>query len=78
MIPDYELALHYVLRGHWDNLFTLMIRTKDDVLGKKIQLFLHAYYNASANESIILAHDALLGYIDHAFIRLEASNVQKV
>lgn len=78
MIPDYDLALHYILRGHWDNLFTLMLRTKDDMLGKKIHLFLHAYYNAAANEPIVVAHDALLGYIDHAQFQLEMSEVQKV
>jgi hypothetical protein len=66
MIPDYELALNYVLWGRWDDLFTLMLRTKDDLLEKKIHQFLHAYYYASANKEIIDTHDNLLFYIDHA------------
>lgn len=66
MIPDYELALQYILYGKWDALFTLMLRTKDDLLEKKIHLFLHAYYYASADREILEKHDELLWYIDHA------------
>lgn len=66
MIPDYEYALNYVLWGRWDDLFTLMLRTKDDMLGKKIQLFLHAYYYSSKQSEIMNTHDELLFYIDHA------------
>lgn len=66
MLPDYEYALNYVLWGRWDDLFTLMLRTKDDMLGKRIQMFLHAYYYSSKQKEIIERHDALLMYIDHA------------
>ena len=66
MISDYDLALQYVLYGQWDNLFTLMFRTNDDLLGKKIHSFLHAYYYASGNHEILNKHDELLYYIDHA------------
>lgn len=66
MMPDYELAFNYVLWGHFDDLFTLMLRTKDDMLGKKIQLFLYAFYYDAQHKEIINAHDALLLYIDHA------------
>jgi len=66
MLPDYEYALNYVLWGRWDDLFTIMIRTPDDMLGKKIQLFLHAYYYSSKQKEIIETHDDLLFYIDHA------------
>ncbi|MEI3607121.1 YhdB family protein [Pseudogracilibacillus sp. SE30717A] len=68
MLPDYEYALNYVLWGRWDDLFTLMIRTNDDMLGKKIQLFLNAYYYSSKQKEIIDTHDELLFYIDHAIV----------
>lgn len=66
MMLDYEYALNYVLWGRWDDLFTLMLRTKDDLLCKKIQLFLHAYYYSHKQSEIIQTHDNLLFYIDHA------------
>lgn len=66
MMPDYELAFNYVLWGHFDDLFTLMLRTNDDMLGKKIQLFLHAFYYNDQHKEVINAHDTLLLYIDHA------------
>lgn len=65
-MDDYEQALHYLLWYHWDDLFTLMIRTEDDMLGKKIQVFLHAYYYENREKIIIESHDALIRYIDHA------------
>ncbi|MEI3614331.1 YhdB family protein [Pseudogracilibacillus sp. SO30301A] len=74
MLPDYEYALNYVLWGRWDDLFTLMIRTRDDMLGKKIQLFLHAYYYSSKETEIIDTHDDLLFYIDHAIESSPAQN----
>jgi hypothetical protein len=78
MIPDYELALNYVLWGHWDDLFTLMLRTKDDLLEKKIHQFLHAYYYSSANKEIIATHDNLLFYIDHAMENMLVHYAEKV
>lgn len=75
MMGDYELALNYVLWGRWDDLFTLMLRTRDDLLGKKIQVFLHAYYYSSKNKEIINSHDQLLFYIDHA---MEHSILERV
>lgn len=66
MRHDYEYALHYILWGKWDDLFTLMLRTNDDLLSKRIQLFLHAYFYASKQSEIIHTHDDLLFYIDHA------------
>src|SRR5699024_5970471 len=66
MMPDYELAVNYVRGGDFDDLFTLMLRTKDDMLGKEIQLFLYAFYYDALHKEIINAHDALLLYIAHA------------
>jgi len=74
MLRDYEHALNYVLWGRWDDLFTLMIRTQDDMLGKKIQLFLHAYYYSSQQKEIIETHDELLFYIDHAIENIPAKS----
>lgn len=66
MTDDYEHALRYLLWGRWDELFTLMLRTNDDILGKRIQLFLHAYYYAPEQKTVLNTHDQLIEYIDHA------------
>ncbi len=41
---DYDKALYYTHRSQWDNLLILMVRTKDDLLSKRIEHFLHAYH----------------------------------
>lgn len=66
MIRDYEYALNYLLWGQWDDLFTLMIRTNDDILCKKIHCFLKNYHFSTDKQEIIAEHDNLLFYIDHA------------
>ncbi len=62
----YEHALHFVLWGKWDDLFTLMLRSNDDILRKRIEQFLHAYYYSINHHEIIERHDQLIEYIDHA------------
>lgn len=63
---DYDRALYYTHRSEWDNLLILMVRTKDDLLSKKIEHFLHAY-NFEHDYSVIQRRlTALLRYIDHA------------
>lgn len=66
MSKDYEYALNYLLWGQWDDLFTLMIRTNDDILCKKIHTFLQNYHFSKDKQQIITEHDNLLFYIDHA------------
>ncbi len=34
---DYDRALYYTHRSEWDNLLVLMVRTKDQILSKKIE-----------------------------------------
>lgn len=63
---DYEYALHYVLWGKWEDLFNLMLRSQDDLLRKKIERFLHAYYYALDQREIVQKHDRLISYLDHA------------
>lgn len=65
-IPDYDKALYYTLWGQWDDLLVLMVRTNDDMLSKKIQLFLNDYHYSLDQSKIIASHDNLLYYIDHA------------
>ncbi|SFE00438.1 YhdB-like protein [Lentibacillus persicus] len=65
-IPDYDKALYYTLWGQWDELLVLMVRTNDDMLSKKIQLFLNAYHYSPEQAKVIETHDELLYYIDHA------------
>jgi len=63
---DYDKALYYTHRSEWNNLLILMVRTKDDLLSKKIEHFLHAY-NFEHDYSVIQKRlTALLRYIDHA------------
>lgn len=65
-MDHYEHALHFVLWGKWDDLFTLMLRARDDMLRKKIEQFLNAYYYSINHNEIIEKHDELIDYIDHA------------
>ncbi|MBP1970154.1 hypothetical protein J2Z83_002270 [Virgibacillus natechei] len=65
-IPDYDKALYYTLWGQWDDLLVVMVRTEDDMLSKKIQLFLNAYHYSLDQSKIMSSHDNLLYYIDHA------------
>ncbi|MBM7600210.1 hypothetical protein JOC34_002601 [Virgibacillus halotolerans] len=65
-IPDYDKALYYTLWGQWDDLLVLMVRTNDDMLSKKIQLFLNDYHYSMDQSKVMAAHDNLLYYIDHA------------
>lgn len=63
---DYEHTLHYLMWKKWDELFMMMIRTKDDFLEKKIHCFLHAYYYTRERQDILTNHKKLLAYINHA------------
>lgn len=63
---EYEYALNYVLWGRWDDLFTIMLRTKDNLLEKKIHQFLHAYYYPHHQQEMVETHNELLHYLEHA------------
>lgn len=65
-IPDYDKALYHTLWGEWDELLLLMVRTKDDLLAKKIQIFLHAFHYCPNEHQVLKHHDELLYYVDHA------------
>lgn len=73
---DYDRALYYTHRSQWDNLLLLMVRTKDDVLSKKIEHFLHAYQFSKDYSVIETSLYALLRYVDHASDTLEWANHQ--
>ncbi|WP_409291647.1 YhdB family protein [Peribacillus sp. SCS-37] len=63
---DYDRALYYTHRSEWDNLLILMVRTKDQFLSKKIEMFLHSYH-FEQDYAVIEKHlYGLLRYIDHA------------
>ena len=63
---DYDRALYYTHRSEWDNLLILMVRTKDDLLSKRIEHFLHAYH--FSNDYTVVERNlyTLLRYIEHA------------
>ena len=63
---DYEHTLHYVICKKWDELFMIMVRTKDDFLERKIHHFLYAYHYTSDRRNILATHHNLLDYINHA------------
>lgn len=63
---DYDKALHYMIWGQWDDLLVLMVRTKDQFLSKKIEIFLHACYYPVNEADMLESHESLLHYIDHA------------
>lgn len=65
---DYDKALYYTHRSQWDNLLILMVRTKDDFLSKKIELFLHAYNFEQDYKEVEKQLYSLLRYIDHAVV----------
>lgn len=65
-IPDYDKALYFTMWQQWDDLLVLMVRTNDDFLAKKIEAFLHAYRYSRNRDEVILMHEDLLHYIDHA------------
>lgn len=75
-IPDYDKALYYTLWGQWDDLLVLMVRTNDDMLSKKIQLFLNAYHYSTSQREVIESHDALLYYVDHAMRQIPTTTLQ--
>lgn len=75
-IPDYDRALYYTLWGQWDNLLVLMVRTNDDMLSKKIQLFLNAYHYSTDQSEVIESHDELLFYVDHAMKQLPTATME--
>lgn len=63
---EYEYALNYVLWNRFDDLFTIMLRTKDNLLEKKIEQLLYAYYYPHLDYNPDEAKDALLHYLEHA------------
>ena len=65
-MSDYRKALLYTQYSKWDDLIILMVRTKDQILSKKIEHFLHAYkfeYDYPVIEKYLIN---LLDYIDFA------------
>lgn len=70
-IPDYDKALYYTLWGQWDELLILMVRSKDDVLRKKIEHFLHAYHYAEREDDVLKHHTNLLYYVEHAMLQID-------
>ncbi|MGE8205062.1 YhdB family protein [Heyndrickxia sp. NPDC080065] len=63
---DYDRALYYAHRSQWDNLLILMVRTKDNMLSKRIEHLLHAYHFSHDYTVIERKLYSLLRYIDHA------------
>lgn len=63
---DYDRALYYAHRSQWDDLLVLMVRTKDDLLSKKIEDLLTAYHFSNDLSVIERKLYSLLRYVEHA------------
>ena len=63
---DYDRARYYTHQSQWDNLLILMVRTKDDLLSKKIEHFLHAYHYQHDYTIIESYLYELLRYVNYA------------
>lgn len=63
---DYDRALYYTYHSQWDNLLVLMVRTGDDLLSKKIEQFLHAYYFQQDVDFVKARLLSMLDYVEHA------------
>lgn len=72
---DYDRALYYTHRSEWDNLIVLMVRTKDHMLSKRIERFLHAYYFSRDYSHIERQLFALLRYLEHAVSMTDEKNI---
>ncbi|GLO65555.1 MULTISPECIES: YhdB family protein [Oceanobacillus] len=78
VIPDYDKALYYTLWGQWDDLLVLMVRTKDDILSKKIERFLNDYHFSMDHQQVLHSHDTLLYYLEHAMKLTTPLNPEKI
>ncbi|MEC2323877.1 YhdB family protein [Lederbergia lenta] len=63
---DYDRALYYTHRSEWDNLIVLMVRTKDHLLSKRIEHFMHAYQFSKDYSLIERRLFSLLRHLEHA------------
>ncbi|MBM7715119.1 YhdB family protein [Siminovitchia sp. FSL H7-0308] len=72
---DYDRALYYTHRSEWDNLIVLMVRTKDHMLSKRIERFLHAYYFSRDYSLIERQLYSLLRYLEHAVSVTEEESI---
>ncbi|RWR14632.1 YhdB family protein [Siminovitchia fortis] len=72
---DYDRALYYTHRSEWDNLIVLMVRTKDDMLSKRIEHFLHAYYFSRDYSLIERRLFSLLRFLEHAAAVVDSKDI---
>ncbi|KMY53140.1 hypothetical protein AC623_03375 [Bacillus sp. FJAT-27231] len=63
---DYDRVLYYVHRSDWTNLLILMVRTKDHLLSKKIEHFLHARSFPNSYSAVEKTFYTLFHYVEHA------------
>lgn len=65
-MEDYDRVVLYILHNKWEDLFMLMLRTNDDLLARKIRLFLHEYHYSANEHRLNEYYDNLIDYVDHA------------
>ncbi len=75
---DYDKALFFITCSLWDDLLVLMVRTKDDMLSKRIEHFLHAYTFAGDLDIIEQKHRSLYQYVNNALLASDTSGTFEV
>lgn len=63
---DYDQALLFLYQLDWDSLMTLKANTDDDLLAKRIEILLQAYFSEKNYSHLEQDYFALLNYLDHA------------
>ena len=66
-ITDYDKALYYTHHCACIDLSVLMMKTKDDILSKRIEIFVHAFIRETEFMKVKEARDNLLSYIDYVY-----------
>jgi len=65
MNNDYDRTLLYLYRHSWDDMLILMVRTKDDLLSKKIKSLLKGIHYPQAQETTAYHYAELFRYTEH-------------
>ncbi|PPA72445.1 YhdB family protein [Jeotgalibacillus proteolyticus] len=76
MYNDYERTLLYLYRHSWDDMLILMVRSKDDLLSKKIKSLLKGIHYPQTQETTAYHYTELFRYAEHCASLFRASNVK--
>ncbi|KIL46829.1 YhdB family protein [Jeotgalibacillus campisalis] len=75
MNNDYDRTLLYLYRHSWDDMLILMVRTKDDLLSKKIKSLLKGIHYPQPQETTAYHYTELFRYAEYCASRLRSPAV---